>query len=246
MVENTKLVEYIKASRLSGRTDREIRKTLSDIGWSEEPLNEAFRQVESQSYISPSTTTAPVTSPIGSAVSYDSEPASGRGRLFFLLTIVGLLVVFAVVALVVNLRGSSTSSYSTQTPAIRDQKRESDVKKYAEALGKYIKDHNRYPAVSGAGLDSTDGGAAGIFDKSGALKPYLKSFATDPKNGQSLCQVNASTQDTHCAYKYRVSADGKTFVVWAVLEKSYNNSGVYTVDSSGKHLLVGGEPKTAP
>jgi hypothetical protein len=243
MAENTKLVEYIKASRLSGRTDREIRKTLNDIGWTDGPLNQAFQQVDAQSYVVPSASSyEPRT--VNNSVSYDE--GSGRGRMFLLLAIVGLLIVFATAALVINFRPSTFSGTNPQNSANRDKQRESDIKSYADALGKYLKDHNRYSAVSGPGLDSTDGGVPGVFDQGGSLKPYLSSFPTDLKNGQSLCQVNASTTAIRCAYKYRVSADGKTFILWAILENTYNNDGVYTTDSLGRHTLIGSEPRSAP
>ena len=241
-----KLVEYIKASRLSGRTDREIRKTLTDIGWTEEPVNEAFQEAEAQSYTAP----APVQSDTDAyqdTNTLPSSPPSNRGRLFLLLATVGLLLLFAIIGVIIALRSNSPSpSSSSQSAAQRDKQRQTDIKNYASALTKYSKDHGRYPGVSGSGFDSTSGGSAGIFNKSAALKSYLSSFSTDPKNGQNLCQTNASSQDISCAYKYRVSSDGKSFVLWAVMENSYNNEGVYIVDSTGKHSLVSAEPTKAP
>lgn len=237
---DAKLVEYIKASRLSGRADSEIRKTLTDIGWSEIPVDEALREADSQTHLSSSETPAP-TSQVDTS-SPQPESVSSRGRLVLLLVTVGLLLLFAIVGGFIALRGINPPGSFTQSASDRDKDRESDIKNYAVALGKYFDAHGRYPATSANGIDSSNASILGIFDSSGALKDDQTSFPKDPKNGESLCQVNASAKDTACAYKYRVSADGKKYILWAILENTYNNEGVYTIDSTGHHALVSTEP----
>jgi hypothetical protein len=239
---DTKLVEYIKASRLSGRTDLEISKTLVGIGWNDTQLNEAFQQVNEQSYVTNSSSTgSDSVTPNPSLAS-----SSSRGRLILLLLTVSLLVIFAIIGIIVAWGGLSLPGKAPQNAAQRDAERQTDLKNYASALISYSKDRAHYPQASGTELDSTAQGNAGIFDKSGLLKSYLKNFPVDPKNGQAVCKANPSAPDIPCAYKYRVSADGKRFVLWAIMESSYNNEGVYIVDFSGHHTLVSNEPKTAP
>ena len=239
---DAKLVEYIKASRLSGRTDSEIKKTLADIGWTAAPIEDALQEANTQTHLSSSEKPAP-TLPNEDSTTSQNTANSSRGRLILLLTTVVLLLAFAVVGGFIALRNVPFPGSTTQTSTSRDQDRKSDIKSYAQALSKYYDSHNRYPTVSGSnGLDSTNSSLLGVFDSSGVLKGIASTFPKDPKNGESLCRVNASTKQIPCAYKYRVSSDGKKFIIWAVLENSYNNEGVYSVDSDNHHALVSTEP----